>query len=238
MSLADSTCEGCVSHACWQKSLGGNTHLSLGRNDLGLADPLALGRHGERLLQLLAEDNVLDQHALDLDTPAGSDVLNNLANGLGDLLAALNDVLQDTGTDDVAQSGLRALNEGLADIGDAKGSLVGADNVVVDDGGQVDGDVVLGHADLLGDFHDLDLDVDLDQALAERVDLDQAGVDGLVEAAELGDKADIALADALVGVGADEEAGDSADRADAGAEGVDCRGEVRWRDSTGRTRTR
>lgn len=35
-------------------------------------------------------------------------------------------------------------------------------NVVVDDGGEVDRDVVFGHAHLFGDFDDLDLDVDLD----------------------------------------------------------------------------
>jgi hypothetical protein len=63
---------------------------------------------------------------------------------------------------------------------------------------------------LLGDLRDLNLDIDLDEPLAERVDLDETGVDGLVELAELGDETDIALADALEGVGATNAAGDSA----------------------------
>ena len=47
---------------------------------------------------------------------------------------------------------------------------------------------------------DLDLDVDLDQLFGEGVDLDETGVDGAVEAAELGHEADVSLADWFVGV--------------------------------------
>lgn len=121
----------------------------------------------------------------------------------------------------MAQSGLSTLDESLANVGDAEGSLVGRDDVVVDDGGQVQSDVVLGHAGLLGDLGDLDLDVDLNEPLAERVDLDQARVDGLVEFAELRDETDIALADALVRVGAADAAGDSSQGTDDGAGSVD-----------------
>lgn len=175
-------------------------------------------------MQLLAENDILDEHALDLDAPAGGNLLDDLANGLGDLLATLDDILQDAGTDDVAQGGLGALDEGLADISNAEGGLVRADDVVVDDGGQVQGDVVLGHADLLGHLDNLDLDVDLDDALRQRVDLDQAWVDGLVEAAELGDEADVALVDVLVGVGAADAAWDGAEGTNQGAQAVDCKG--------------
>ncbi len=68
---------------------------------------------------------------------------------------------------------------------------------------------------------DLDLDVDLDEFFGKGVDFHEAGVDGAVEAAEFGDEADVALADGLVGVGADDAAGDGAAESDAGAEGVD-----------------
>merc|ERR1711937_327038 len=94
-------------------------------------------------------------------------------------------------------------------------------NVVVDDRGQAQGDVVLGHADLLGDLCDLDLDIDLDQTLGEGVDLDEAGIDGLVESTKLGDETDVALVDALVWVGADDAAGDGAQGTNDGAKGVD-----------------
>jgi len=53
---------------------------------------------------------------------------------------------------------------------------------------------------------DLDLDVDLDQALAQRIDLHQAGIDCAVETAEFRDQADITLRDGLIWVRADNAA--------------------------------
>ena len=197
------------------------TNLGLGGNDLAFTDTLALSSHGQRLLQLLAEDNVLDKHALYLDAPAGGDVLDNLANALGDLLTALDNVLQNTGTDDVAQGGLSTLNQGLADVGDSEGGLVRTDDVVVDNTGKVEVDVVLGHADLLGHLDDLDLDVDLDKSLGQGVDLNQTGVNCLVEFAKLGDQADVALADILIRVGTADATRERAQGSHAGAKGVD-----------------
>lgn len=46
----------------------------------------------------------------------------------------------------------------------------------------------------------LDLDVDLDQALTQRIDLHQAGIDCAIETAEFRDQADIALRDGLIWV--------------------------------------
>ena len=144
-----------------------------------------------------------------------------LTDALRQLLAPLNHLLQHARAHDGAQRRLRALDQRLADVGDTKSGLVRGGDVVVDDRGQVDGDVVLGQAGLLGHLDDLDLDVDLDELLRQRVDLDQARVDGAVEAAELGDEADVALADGLVGVGAKDAAGDGAAGADDGSKGVD-----------------
>lgn len=169
----------------------------------------------------MAEDDVLDEHRLHRNTPAGGDILDDLADALGDLLTALDDVLQDTGADDMSQGGLGTLDQGLADVGDAEGGLVRADDVVVDDAGEVQVDVVLGHAHLLGDLDNLDLDVDLDETLGQGIDLDQARVDCLVEFAKLGDQADVALADILIRVGAADATRNRAQGAHAGAEGVD-----------------
>ena len=185
-----------------------------GGDDFGLADTLGLRGHAEGVLQLVAEDDVFDEHALDLHAPAAGDVFDDLADGLGDFLAALDDVLEHARADDVAEGGLRALDEGLADVADAEGGFVGGRDVVVDDGCEVQGDVVLGHADLLRHLDDLDLDVYLDEFLGQRVDLDETRVDGAVEAAEFGDETDVALGDWLVGVRADDAAGDGAAETD------------------------
>lgn len=40
------------------------------RDDFRLSDTLALGGHGEGVLELGAEDDILNEHRLDLDTPA------------------------------------------------------------------------------------------------------------------------------------------------------------------------
>lgn len=50
-----------------------------GGDDFGLADSLGLGGHAEGVLQLVAEDDVFDEHALDLDAPASGDVFDDLA---------------------------------------------------------------------------------------------------------------------------------------------------------------
>ena len=121
----------------------------------------------------------------------------------------------------MSQRRLRALDQRLANVGDAEGGLVRRRDVVVDDGGQVEGDVVLGHADLAGDLDDLDLDVDLDEAFGERVDLDETRVDGAVEAPEFGHETDVTLADGLVRVRAADAARDGTGETDEGAERVD-----------------
>jgi len=75
---------------------------------------------------------------------------------------------------------------------------------------------------LLGHLDDLDLDIDLNERLAERVDLDEAGVDCLVEFAELGDEADISLPYALVGVRAAYAAWNRAEGSNNSTDAVDC----------------
>ncbi len=157
-----------------------------------------------------------------------------------ELLTTLDDVLEDASTDDVTECGLRALHQGLADVGDAEGSLVWGSDVVVDDGGQMERHVVLGHAHLLWhlctstlapaeahDFarvhtHNLDLDIDLDETFAERVDLDEAGIDGAIESTELGDQAHVTLRHRLVRVRTADAAGEGAHGSNARSQSVDC----------------
>ena len=101
--------------------------------------------------------------------------------------------------------------------------------MVVDDRSQVEGDIILRHADLARYLDDLDLDINLNKALAERVDLNQARVDSAIEAAKLCDKTDISLRNWLVGIGTDETAGDGAHETDAAPERVDCDDvSIRW----------
>ena len=131
--------------------LGGLDFSACG-NDFRLSNTLALGSHRERVLQVGAENDVLDQHALDLNAPSGRDILDDFTNRLCDLFTTLNNILKDAGANNVAKRGLCALHESLADIANAESGFVGRGDVVVDDGGKVESDVVFSHTDLLWDL--------------------------------------------------------------------------------------
>jgi len=81
--------------------------------------------------------------------------------------------------------------------------------------------LTFGHADLLGNFHDLDLDVDLHERFGERVDLNETRVDGASETTELGDETNVTLLDVLVWVRAAETARNRTESTDGRAESVD-----------------
>lgn len=52
---------------------------------------------------------------------------------------------------------------------------------VVDNRGQIESDIVLGHANLARDFNDLDLNVDGRKMFAQRVNFDQTRIDRTLE---------------------------------------------------------
>ena len=160
-------------------------YFGAGGDNLGLTGTLGLGGHGERILQVLVENQVLDEHGLDFNTPSGGRLLDDLANGLCDFLTALDNILEDTSTNYVTKCCLCTLDESLADVCNAEGGLVRRGDAVVNDRSKLQRDVILGHADLLGNFDDLNLDIDLNKLLGERVDVDKTGVDSAGKSTEL-----------------------------------------------------
>ena len=199
----------------------GGFHFSASSDDLGFTDTLRLSSHRKGVLEIVAEDDVFDEHGLDLDTPAHCDVLDDLTDGLGNLFPALDDVLKDAGTNDVTEGGLGTLDQSLANVGDSESSLVRRGNVVVDDRCEVERDIVLCHANLAWHLDDLDLDIDLNEALGERIDENETRVNGASELAELGDQADVSLRYWLVRVRADDAAGNGTEETDARSKRVD-----------------
>lgn len=67
----------------------------------------------------------------------------------------------------------------------------------------------------------LNLHIDLNEALAQRVDLDQTRVHGARKATELCHQANISLVDRLIRVWADDAAGNGSEGSDTGAQAVD-----------------
>ncbi len=68
----------------------------------------------------------------------------------------------------------------------------------------------------------LDFDIDLDELLGERVNLDETRIDSTVESAKLCDQADVALADGAVRIGAADAAGNGTEASDDRTQCVDC----------------
>jgi hypothetical protein len=56
--------------------------------------------------------------------------------------------------------------------------------------------------------NNLNLDVDLDKTLTERIDLDETGVNRAIKSTEFCDETDVTLRDRFVGVRADDATGD------------------------------
>ena len=166
-------------------------------NDLRLTSTLALCGHGQAVLEFLTEDDVLDEHALNCNTPSCCGVFDDLPDRLRDLFTALDHILQHTRANDMSERSLRTLNESLSQVGDTESCLVWTRDVIVDDGSQSQIDIVLRHAHLLRHLDNLNLDVHLDQVLREWIDLYQAWVYSSCETTELGHEADVTLRDRL-----------------------------------------
>ena len=140
---------------------------------LGFSDPFGLSGHGQTILQFLGEIDIFDQDTFNFDAPGHSDFFNNLLNALSDFLTPFNDVLKDTGTEDVTESSLSTFHESSTHWSDPKCCLVGIDNVEVDDRGDMNIDIVFGHTHLSRDFEDCDFNVDLLQFLAHSARLEE-----------------------------------------------------------------
>ena len=68
----------------------------------------------------------------------------------------------------------------------------------------------------------MDLDIDLNKAFRQGIDLDQTWIDSARKSTEAGDQANITLRDGLVGIRAADAAGNRAEETDAATKSADC----------------
>lgn len=146
-------------------------------------------------MQFPRKVDILDQNAFDFDTPSSCDFSDDFLNALSDFFTSFNDILEDSGTKNVTKSSLSTFDKSSADTTDAESCLVRIDNVVVDDRGDVDVDVVFGHTYLRRNFDDGNLDVDLLQFLGQRIDFAQTRVDSTVVFSEFQDETGLTFVD-------------------------------------------
>ena len=77
--------------------------------------------------------------------------------------------------EDAAERGLRDLRRGAEVVEDLDDGVLGVDDAEVDDGVDLDGDVVAGDALLAGDVHRHGAQVDVDHAVDDGQDDEEAG---------------------------------------------------------------
>ncbi|ALM42496.1 RTX toxin [Streptomyces sp. FR-008] len=165
--------------------------LTLGPQDLGLADTfgledggalVAVGAHLllHRVLDGGGRLDRLQLDTVDADAPLAGGLVEDAAQRRVDLLAGGQRPLQVHAADDVAEGGDGELLDGLDVAGHLVGGGPGVGHLVVDDGVDVDDQVVLGDDGLRGERHDLLAEVD---AVADRVDEGDDDVEARVEGA-------------------------------------------------------
>src|SRR5690606_23412980 len=183
--------------------------LALGAQDLGLADTLGLEDRGplvavgahlllHRVLDGGGRLDGLEFDAVDADAPLAGGFVEDAAQGRVDLLAGGQGPFEVHAADDVAQGGDGELLDGLDVAGDLVGRGPRVGDLVVDDGVDVDDQVVLGDDRLGREGDDLFAQVDaVADGVDERDDDVQARVQGPRVAAEALDDGGAGLWDDL-----------------------------------------
>jgi len=70
--------------------------------------------------------------------------------------------------------------------------------------------------------NNLNLDIDLDELLRQRIDLDETRIDSSIKSSKFRDQAHVALADRAVRVGAANATGNSTEASDDRTKRIDC----------------
>jgi len=148
-----------------------------------------------------AEDDILDEDTFNGHTPLVSNVPDNFGDLKGNSLALGDDTLYGARAYDMTERSLSTFNERLAEICDAECCSVGVANLEVDDRVNFDVDVITSDDCLSSDWANLNLDVDDAQRFSADIDLNQTGVDRLVELSKARHKTDRALLDIAERIG-------------------------------------
>ncbi len=127
--------------------------FAFGGDDSGAALAFGFGLLGHGAFHVRGELNVLKFDVFDVDTPFVGLSVDDFANLDGDFIALAKDLIKVEIASDVAESGLGESAGRVGIIRGFKNSLRGVDDAEVNDGVDIDGDVVTGDDFLLRDVH-------------------------------------------------------------------------------------
>lgn len=174
---------------------GSSGLFAFGGDDGGAAFALSLGLFGHSAFHIGRELDVLKANALDINTPFVGLGVDDFADLGGDFVAFAKDFVEVEVAGDVAEGGLGESAGGVAVIGGFEDGFLGVDDASIDDGVNIDGDVVAGDDLLFRDVHRGGADVDLDHFVDVRNDDAEAWVQGARIATEAEDNAAFVLVD-------------------------------------------
>lgn len=199
----------------------GTVDFSLGRDHFRFSDSSRLSSGRKGVLNVLRDDDILDENRLAGYSPFLSRLFNNLFD-LGSYgFAFREETLQVAVSAHITENCLRFLDERRTYVLNGKGGAVRVDDVVDDDGFDLTVETIAGEDCLLRDVYDLDLDGDLTQRFAERVDFDKSRIDGTRKLSERRNESDATLLDLLVRIGATEATRDRSERSCEGPQAID-----------------
>lgn len=188
-------------HVCGFGDGCGSGFLAFSGDDGGAAFAFGLGLLGHGTFHVGREFYVLETDAFDVDAPFVGLGVDDFANLGGDFVAFAENFVEVEVAGDVAKGGLGEGAGGVAIVRGFEDGLLGVDDAGIDDGVDIDGDVVAGDDFLLGDVHWGGADVDLEHFIDVRDDNAKARVQGAGIATETEDDAAFVLVD-------DADAGD------------------------------
>lgn len=141
---------------------GCGSFFAFSGDDGGTALALGFGLFGHGAFHVGWELNVLEADTFDVDTPFVGLSIDNFADLGGNFVALAEDFVEVEVASDVAEGGLGEGAGGVAVISGFEDGFLSVDDARIDDGVDIDGDVVAGNNFLLRNVHWGGADVDLE----------------------------------------------------------------------------
>lgn len=143
--------------------------VGTGRDNLAFGQPPLLGGRRQRILEIFAQLDILDENLFDIDSPLLDVLVDLLLDVVCDLLPFFKEVLQDKLSAGVLQDGVGDLRNGLTEVLNSVVGVARVDDSVIDSCVDVYRNVVFRNDVLTSQIQDVDLGANHAQSLGAGV---------------------------------------------------------------------